>query len=312
MTHIVLASVTLNAQETPFLTPINTAYGEIVSRKTYELILTDKDGVTAQSECVSMDQAGYDEETLEDSYEALNNVLIPEVIGQVLDITTIGATLDSIITGNHYAKAALEMGVWALAAKKIGAPLWTLLGAKTQVPRPLTQAIGIKSSAAKLKTSISDAINAGVKHIKLKIQPGNDVGYIPNIHEMKTVDTKIWVDANGSYSSGDEALLKQLSHTGIDMIEQPFSDMTTCAELQNSLGIPIALDESIRCLQDAIEMKNTGSGQVVILKPGRVGGFTESLRIIDFCQDNGIDIYIGGMWEGAVGQSFLDDLHSVI
>jgi O-succinylbenzoate synthase len=42
----------------------------------------------------------------------------------------------------------------------------------------------------------------------------------------------------------------------------------------------------------------------VNIKPGRVGGFTASLAIHDFCQAQGIPVWCGGMFESGVGRAY--------
>jgi len=67
---------------------------------------------------------------------------------------------------------------------------------------------------------------------------------------------------------------------------------------------PICLDESITSLAKAQEMAALGSGRIVNIKPGRVGGFTEAIRIHDFCQEQDIPVWCGGMLESGVGRAY--------
>jgi len=47
-----------------------------------------------------------------------------------------------------------------------------------------------------------------------------------------------------------------------------------------------------------------GSGRIVNIKPGRVGGFAQSLAIHDFCESNGVPVWCGGMFESGVGRAY--------
>jgi O-succinylbenzoate synthase len=51
-------------------------------------------------------------------------------------------------------------------------------------------------------------------------------------------------------------------------------------------------------------MIQLGSGRIVNIKPGRVGGFTISKRIHDICASAGIPVWCGGMLESGVGRSY--------
>jgi len=90
------------------------------------------------------------------------------------------------------------------------------------------------------------------------------------------------------------------------MIEQPLAwdDVVQHAELQKRLRTPICLDESITGCDRAADMIALDSGRIVNIKPARVGGFSESIRIHDLCAKHGIPVWCGGMLESGVGRSY--------
>jgi O-succinylbenzoate synthase len=76
------------------------------------------------------------------------------------------------------------------------------------------------------------------------------------------------------------------------------------AELQRRMKTPLCLDESITDLNRARSMIELGSGRIINIKPGRVGGFTASKAIHDLCQKGGIPVWCGGMLETGVGRAY--------
>ena len=46
-----------------------------------------------------------------------------------------------------------------------------------------------------------------------------------------------------------------------------------------------------------------GSGKIINIKPGRVGGFSVSKAIHDLCQSREIPVWCGGMLESGVGRA---------
>ena len=46
-----------------------------------------------------------------------------------------------------------------------------------------------------------------------------------------------------------------------------------------------------------------GSGKIINLKLGRVTGYFESLKIAEFCGNNGMGLWCGGMMESGVGRA---------
>jgi O-succinylbenzoate synthase len=90
------------------------------------------------------------------------------------------------------------------------------------------------------------------------------------------------------------------------MIEQPLGreDLVQHAALQRRLATPLCLDESITDADRARDMIALGSGRIVNIKPGRVGGFTSSIAIHDVCQAAGMPVWCGGMLESGVGRAY--------
>jgi O-succinylbenzoate synthase len=113
-------------------------------------------------------------------------------------------------------------------------------------------------------------------------------------------------DANSGYAVDDAERLAQLDAFGLTMIEQPLGreDLVQHATLQRRLATPICLDESITDAARARDMIALGSGRIVNVKPGRVGGFTPSIAIHDVCQAAGMPVWCGGMLESGVGRAY--------
>jgi O-succinylbenzoate synthase len=90
------------------------------------------------------------------------------------------------------------------------------------------------------------------------------------------------------------------------MVEQPLDseDLRQHALLQAQLATPICMDESIRSVEDTRLALELGSGRIVNIKPGRVGGFASSLGIHDVCAEAGIPVWCGGMLEAGVGRAY--------
>jgi o-succinylbenzoate synthase len=113
-------------------------------------------------------------------------------------------------------------------------------------------------------------------------------------------------DANNAYQLADAGHLARLDEFNLMMIEQPLDhlDIVQHAALQRRLQTPICLDESITSVQRAQDMIDMKSGRIINVKPGRVGGFTSSLRIHALTQRHGIPVWCGGMLESGIGRAY--------
>ncbi|HEX6598092.1 MAG TPA: o-succinylbenzoate synthase, partial [Gemmatimonadaceae bacterium] len=142
--------------------------------------------------------------------------------------------------------------------------------------------------------------------VKLKIQPGADVEYVRAVRRALGPDISLMVDANSAYILADAPVLSQLDEFALIMVEQPLGhdDLVRHAELQRRLATPICLDESITSVERAEDMIALGSGRIVNIKPGRVGGYSASLAIHDLCMRAGVPVWCGGMLESGVGRAY--------
>ena len=73
--------------------------------------------------------------------------------------------------------------------------------------------------------------------------------------------------------------------------------------MQRELKTPICLDESIHSLDDTRAAIELDSCRIINIKPGRVGGYTESILIHDYCQKMNIPVWHGGMLESGIGRA---------
>jgi O-succinylbenzoate synthase len=213
--------------------------------------------------------------------------------------------LERDFRGHQMAKAAVEMGTWALAAVQQGVPLAQLVGGT----RPVIEtgiSLGIQASPAALVERAAAALAAGYRKVKLKIEPGRDVEYVGAVREAFGSSAPLMADANNAYTLADADVLAELDRFDLMMIEQPLAcdDLVRHAALQRRLATPICLDESITSVERAEDMLTLDAGRIVNIKPGRVGGFAQSLAIHDLCARHGVPVWCGGMLESGVGRAY--------
>jgi len=222
----------------------------------------------------------------------------------------LGATIDSgealndrlsDIKGNQFAKAAFDLAWWDLHAKMSGEPLWRLLGGRSPVVTAGAD-FGVMDSIDELLGKVRGAVEDGYKRVKLKCRPGWDLDIVAAVREEFPAIT-LHIDCNSAYTLEDHELFEDLDHFNLAMIEQPLEhdDLIDHAALQSILSTPLCLDESIISPASARKAVSIGACRWVNIKPGRVGGITNSRAIHDICMDAGVGCWVGGMLESAVG-----------
>ncbi len=285
-----------------------TSFGATKKRPALILKVTSDSDITGWSEVVAGEGPWYSYETIDTALHVIRDYIIPLIRGKEFNTPEEYIRRVSIIRGHNMAKAGIDMALWDIHAKELNKPLYKVLGGvRDKIESGVS--IGIKSSIDELIKTIEYYLDQGYRRIKIKIKPGWDVDVVDVIRK-RLGDIPLQVDANAAYTLNDLPLLKRLDKYNLLMIEQPlhYDDLVEHSILQKYLNTPICLDESIKSLNDARAAYRLGSCMIINLKPGRVSGITESLRIHDFTSMTGIPIWIGGMLETGVGRAYLVSL----
>ena len=302
---IQLRKITLREIRLTLREPFRISSGVVSERRIALLELEDVNGVTAWSECVAGEQPNYSPETIDTAWLAIQQWVAPRVLGQSFArAADIYAVLQEDVRGHEMAKAAVEMGGWELEARLRGVSLSKLIGG-TQTSVPVGVSLGIQRTPEAIVERAVRAANEGYRKIKLKIGPGSDIEFVKAVRAALP-SGHLMADANNAYSLADADHLAKLDAFDLMMIEQPLEreDLVRHAALQKKLRTPVCLDESITSLARAEDMITLGSGKIVNIKPGRVGGFASSIAIHDACQRHGIPVWCGGMFESGIGRAY--------
>lgn len=294
--------VTLRHIRMAYVHPFETSFG-VERERDCIIVKVDGDGVSGWGECVAMAGPWYSYETTQTNWHILSDFLIPTVLGTQLDGPESVFDAFARVRGHNMAKAGLEMAIWDLAAKQAGIPLAQMLGGVHQRVR-VGVSVGVQPSLDALLERIAGFVEQGYQRVKIKIKPGWDAEITRSVREHFP-DIPLQVDANSAYRLADVDVFRAMDDLNLLLIEQPLAhdDIYQHSLLQRELKTAICLDESIHSVDDARAALALRSCQVINIKPGRVGGHTSSKRIHDFCLDQGIPVWHGGMLETGVGRA---------
>src|SRR5437016_12300661 len=158
-------------------------------------------GAIGWGECASPSDPYYCPETTETCWHILKDFLAPAVLGR--DWSTIDELIGfySLVKGNRFAKAGLEMACWDALARAQGAPVSSLLGGTR--PEILSGvSLGIEGRIETLFDQIDRYLEEGYRRIKLKIAPGWDVDVVRRVRHRHP-SMALQVDANSAYTLDD-------------------------------------------------------------------------------------------------------------
>jgi o-succinylbenzoate synthase len=287
------SAVELIRVQLPFVRPFRTSFGTESEKDAILVRAVAGNGLEGWGECVAMTAPRYSGEWTEGAWLVLRDFLIPAAL----------SGRDAGIRGNPMAKSALEAALLDLELRGRGVSLATHLGGvRDRVECGVS--LGIEDELDVLLQQVRRFVDAGYRRIKLKIEPGRDVEVV---REVRAAYPRIslTVDANAAYRSDDADHLRELDEFGLDYVEQPLDEdeLLGHADLQRRMNTPICLDETITSATVAADAIRVGACRVINIKPGRVGGIREAVRIHDLAEASGVPVWCGGMLETGIGRA---------
>jgi O-succinylbenzoate synthase len=262
------------------------------------------EGVEGWGEDVAQAAPTYAAEFVDASHLALRHHLVPLLLDSpVVAADDVAARL-APVRGWSMAKCALEAAVLDAECRRRRTRLQDRLGGRgARVAAGV--AIGLHPTAGETVATVRRYLAAGYRRVKLKIEPGRDIEVVRAVREAVGPDVPLQVDANAAYTIDDADHLAELDGFDLLLVEQPLAedDLLQHAELAARLRTPVCLDESITSARIAADAIRLGACSVVNVKPGRVGGYLEAVRVHDVCVAAGVPAWVGGMLETGVGRA---------
>jgi len=286
----------------PLLEPFRVSFGQITSRLLF-LLRLDAGAHSGWGECVAWEAPLYSYETVGTARHVIRDYLAPAILGaEIRDLADLTARL-AAYRGHPMAKAGIELAFVDLVARLRGESIARAIGGVRERVG-VGVSLGIQPTLDALDERVRHFVGLGYRRIKLKIKPGADVSVVREIRRRHP-QILLSVDANGAYTLADAGLLCQLDTYRLLMIEQPLAhdDLVDHARLQETLSTAICLDESITSHDRARQALETRACRIVNMKVGRVGGYSEALRIHDLCVERGVPLWCGGMLESGIGRA---------
>lgn len=297
-----IEEVVLRVVGLPLREPFRTSLGTITER---EVVIVEVcgGGISGWGEAAVLPFPSYTAETPVTALHILKDFAVPLFFAhRPASAAETGLLLNGIV-GHRFARAALEMAHWDWESRLLGVPLHRRLGGvRSEIP--VGVAVPLDADRARLHESIAAFLARGYQRIKIKIAPGEDIEVVEGIrHRFGGIP--LMADANSAYSLADTPQLLILDQFELTMIEQPLGrdDLLEHAELQRHLTTPLCLDESIEHGGQAAAALKLGSCRILNIKPGRVGGLAEAVRMQDIAEQHGCPVWCGGMLETGIGRA---------
>ncbi len=217
---------------------------------------------------------------------------------------------------------ALDMALWDLKAKALGKPVCELLGGSTKNPvTPYASLLPVGDTVAEQRESLiaksvrvrelgfkaaklEVCINGPYSHNGLQAPDEEGIEIVAACREAVGPDFTLMVDVAYAWPSALHALrvLDKLAPFNLFFLETPIDidDIEGHAYLADHSPIPIAAGEWQNTHWEFVELADRGKLAVLQLDVGRVGGFTEAMKVCRLAEARDRTI-VPHCWKSAIG-----------
>jgi muconate cycloisomerase len=238
----------------------------------------------------------------------LDVALAPAAIGEdPMRIAHVARLLDAALDGSQEAKAGIEMALWDIKGKALGAPVYELLGGKVRDRIPLSYSIPF-GEPAEMAALAARRVAAGHRTIKVKVGSDSATRDIEAVRQVRAAvgpTVKVRVDGNMGWPDAKRAIgvIRAMEAFDLELVEQPLPahDLAGMAEVRRAIGVPLMADESVRDPLSAMQVIKAGAADIANVYVTEAGGLLAAWRIFAMCEAAGIPCMIGSMPEFGIG-----------
>lgn len=248
-------------------------------------------------------------ETQGSALSVLREIITPILVGRnAFDVECIMRDIDTMLVGNGFTKAAVEMALLDCIGRHLKIPLYQYLGGESNPLRfPIKFSIGTREPEDAAQIACNK-VQEGFTAIKVKVGTNlkKDLQRVRLVRESIGPNVKLNLDVNGGWSSKDAIRNIPLFYQyNIDYVEQPTprGDVTAMAEVRARIDVPIMADESVFTVEQASEVIRRNAADIISIYPGKNGGILKSRLISQMAATSGISCHIGSNLEWDIATS---------
>jgi L-alanine-DL-glutamate epimerase-like enolase superfamily enzyme len=201
------------------------------------------------------------------------------------------------VDGQAGAKAALDAALHDWIGKRLGIPVWRLLGLSPEAP-PTSYTIGIDTVDG---THRRARAARDYRALKVKVGGADDLARLEAVRAES--DAPLRVDANEGWTlESARELVPALVELGVELVEQPFpaDDLESFGALRElAPRPPLVVDEGCHDLADVVAAAEYADG--INVKLAKSGGLREAVRMIHAARALGLRVMLGCMIESQLG-----------
>lgn len=300
-----IEKITCDRLTTTLHTPFVTALRRTTTADTVVVRITDTDGDTGWGEAPQVWQVTG--ESLAGAEACVMGPLRPLLLGaDADDLAVLTRAVSSAVAGNFGAKAAVDVALHDLAARKLGVSLPVLLGSTThRVATDVTLPAGEPDA---MGAAASARVSDGFSVLKMKVgtDPASDVARVRAVRETVGPTARIRLDANQGWTAREAVrVIRALEDAAleVELVEQPVraEDLDGLAWVTERVNTPVMADESVYGIRDLVEVIRRRAADLVNVKLAKCGGLSTARTLLDMARAHEMGTMVGSMMETQIG-----------
>lgn len=248
-------------------------------------------------------------ETYEGTYAVLRHRLAPKLIGMnAMQIERLHDVMDSLVKNAPAAKAAIDIACHDAIGKKLGVPVYQLIGGRYHNKFPITHVLSIGDPEDMARIA-EEKVAEGYRSFKMKVgrDVASDVARIEAVRARVGDDIAIRVDVNQGWKNAANTMqaLTKLTAANLDWLEQPVvaDDIDAMVEIKSKTSVPVMIDEGLCGFTDMREIIAKRAADKVNIKLMKCGGIYRAAQLAAMAEMAGMECQIGSMLESSIGSS---------
>src|SRR3954452_21179679 len=254
----------------------------------------EHDGLVGRGEASAVYYRGESVEAIVDFVSTTAPALVGEDPFALEDIEERFEDVDGLSGG----KSALDAALHDWIGKRLGVPLWRLLGLAPRAPHT-SFTIGIDTIDG-TRDRVRRA--SGFRALKIKVGGAEDLERLEAVRD-EAPEAAIRVDANEGWTLDTaRELMPELIRLDVEFVEQPFpaADIDSFDALKElHPRLPVIVDEGCQNLADVAPAAAYADG--VNVKLAKSGGVREAVRMIHAARAVNLHVMLGCMVESQLG-----------
>jgi L-alanine-DL-glutamate epimerase-like enolase superfamily enzyme len=300
-----IAAVRTHRLSAALHTPFVTALRRATTVDTLVVEVVDSDGRSGFGEAPQVWQVTG--ASIDGSAACVRELLGPQLTGRDPDdLVARCREVQRAVAGNEAAKAAVDVALHDLAARRLGVPLVRLLGGTAlRVPTDVTLSAG---DADALGAAARERVGEGFTILKVKVgtDAAGDVARVRAVRDAVGPRARIRLDANQGWTPREAVrVIRGIEDAGLDveLVEQPVPrwDLDGLAWVSDRVDVPILADEAVFGVRDLVEVIRRRAADMVNVKLAKCGGLAPARTLLGLAEAHEIGTIVGSMMETQIG-----------